>query len=123
MNTEAGTIGGGQVKIDGRWYTIDTDESQQIYFVYTKNSTSGGDGSTTPPTMNEPEHKKYIKYNGNDNYTLTLDVTGKKGETVGADVLLVIDKSGSMGSGYGSGYYNLMPTVKTSVEQTIVPSS
>ena len=112
---------GWQVKIDGRWYTIDTDESQQIYFVYTKNSTSGGDGSTTPPTMNEPEHKKYIKYNGNDNYTLTLDVTGKKGETVGADVLLVIDKSGSMGSGYGSGYYNLMPTVKTSVEQTIVP--
>ena len=111
---------GEQVKIGDRWYTIDT-RSDKIYFVYTKNSTSGSGGSTTPPTMNEPEHKKYIKYNGNDNYTLTLDVTGKKGETVGADVLLVIDKSGSMGSGYGSGYYNLMPTVKTSVAQTIVP--
>ncbi len=109
---------GWQVKINGYWYTIDT-ESQKIYFVYTKNSTSGSGGSTTPPTMNEPEHKKYIKYNGNDNYTLTLDVTGKKGETVGADVLLVIDKSRSMGSGYGS--YNLMPTVKRSVAQTIVP--
>lgn len=109
-----------QVKIDGEWYGIRTNY-WKIYFVYTKNSTSGGGGSTTPPTMNEPEHKKYIKYNGNDNYTLTLDVTGKKGETVGADVLLVIDKSGSMGKGYGSGYYNLMPTVKESVRKTIVP--
>lgn len=43
-----------------------------------------------------PDHQKYIKSNGNDQYTLTLDVTGKVGEADPIDILLIVDKSGSM---------------------------
>lgn len=85
--------------------------------------------STTPdhPDSDElgtPEHRKYIKDNGKGTYTLTLDVTGKQGDTVGADVLLVIDKSGSMGKNKqgstDSTYFNLLPTLKNVVRDTIV---
>lgn len=47
-----------------------------------------------------PEHHKYIRYNGDDNYTLTLDVKGAyASETTRpkVDVLLIVDQSGSMG--------------------------
>lgn len=46
-----------------------------------------------------PEHHKSIHYNEDGSYTLTLDVTGKVDKTVKipkANVLLIIDKSGSM---------------------------
>ena len=46
-----------------------------------------------------PEHHKYIRYNGNDSYTLTLDVKGAyASESIRpkVDVLLIIDRSGSM---------------------------
>ena len=43
-----------------------------------------------------PDHQKYIKWNGNDQYKLTLDVTGKVGEADPIDILLIVDKSGSM---------------------------
>ena len=60
-----------------------------------------------------PSHHKYITYDAwTGEYTLNLDVTGKKGEAPGVDVLFVIDRSGSMGDGWGSQYYNLLPTVK-----------
>ncbi len=52
-----------------------------------------------------PEHHKYIRYNGNDSYTLTLDVKGAyASESVRpkVDVLLIIDKSGSMSEEIGS---------------------
>ena len=54
-----------------------------------------------------PEHHKYIRYNGDESYTLTLDVTGMyDSETVKQkmDVLLIVDKSGSMDEKYGSGW-------------------
>lgn len=53
--------------------------------------------------IGEPSHKKYITYNeSTGDYTLNLDVTGKKGEAEGVDVLFVIDTSGSMaGDRYG----------------------
>lgn len=54
--------------------------------------------------IGEPSHKKYITYNeATGDYTLNLDVTGKKGETKGVDVLFVIDTSGSMA---GEGWYD-----------------
>ena len=60
-----------------------------------------------------PSHHKYITYDAETGeYTLNLNVTGKKGEAPGVDVLFVIDRSGSMGSGFGSQYYNLLPEVK-----------
>ena len=65
---------------------------------------------TTTSDLGEPAHTKYITYNSaNGDYTLHLDVTGAKGSAKGLDVLFVVDTSGSMGSGYN----NLLPTVKT----------
>lgn len=58
--------------------------------------------------LGEPNHRKYITYNeATGDYTLNLDVTGKKGEAKGVDVLFVIDTSGSMSD------YNLLGNVKT----------
>lgn len=71
------------------------------------------DSSNTTSKLGEPAHRKYITYNKNTNdYTLNLDVTGAEGTADGVDVLFVIDTSGSMGSGRGSTYTNLLPTVK-----------
>lgn len=58
-------------------------------------------------TLGEPNHRKYITYNeATGDYTLNLDVTGRKGEAKGVDVLFVIDTSGSMAD------YNLLQNVK-----------
>lgn len=54
-----------------------------------------------------PEHHKYIRYNGNDSYTLTLNVKGAyDSESIKpkVDVLLIIDKSGSMSEEIRNGY-------------------
>ncbi len=64
-----------------------------------------------------PSHHKYITYDAQTGeYTLNLNVTGKKGEAPGVDVLFIIDRSGSMGTKpswvWGGTYYNLLPTVK-----------
>ena len=54
--------------------------------------------------IGEPSHNKYVTYNeATDDYTLNLDVTGKKGEREGVDVLFVVDTSGSMSS---NGWYD-----------------
>lgn len=57
----------------------------------------GGDGSGT---MQVPTHSKYIKDNGDFTYDLTLDVKGSVGSTTEKamlDIVIVFDKSGSMG--------------------------
>lgn len=73
-------------------------------------STVADTNGTTTSDLGEPAHTKYITYNSaSGDYTLHLDVTGAKGSAKGVDVLFVIDTSGSMGSGYN----NLLPTVKT----------
>ncbi len=62
---------------------------------------------TNENTLGEPNHRKYVTYNeATGDYTLNLDVTGKKGEAKGVDVLFVIDTSGSMSD------YNLLRNVK-----------
>lgn len=77
------------------------------------------DSSNTTSKLGEPAHRKYITYNKNTNdYTLNLDVTGAEGIADGVDVLFVIDTSGSMGSGRGSTYTNLLPTVKNLLNGT-----
>lgn len=58
-----------------------------------------------------PDHQKYIKSNGNDQYTLTLDVTGKVGEADPIDILLIVDKSNSMKD--NSGVTNVNNAIKT----------
>lgn len=68
---------------------------------------------TSTNSLGEPAHTKYITYNANTaEYTLNLDVKGAKGDAPGVDVLFVIDRSGSMGSGSGSTYTNLLPEVQ-----------
>lgn len=63
--------------------------------------------------LGEPAHRKYIEYDASSGeYTLNLNVTGAKGEASGVDVLFVIDTSGSMGTGWGNDYYDLLPDVK-----------
>ena len=57
-----------------------------------------------------PDHQKYIQSNGNDQYKLTLDVTGKVGEADPIDILLIVDKSGSM---EGSGVTNVNAAIST----------
>ena len=106
---------------DQEWLTsadIGTELNGDIYFIYERNSSSGGGtgGGNTEGTLGAPQHKKYIEENvqGQD-YTLNLDVTGKRGEKVGVDVLLVLDKSGSMNN------YSLMTPMKECVTKTILP--
>lgn len=65
-----------------------------VYLVYDTDTDSSTSGGADPLTA--PEHNKYIRYNGGDDYTLTLDVKGTKTSDVGADVLFVLDISGSM---------------------------
>lgn len=61
-------------------------------------------GETPDPTPRDLNHEKYIKSNGDqgNTYDLTLTVSGKVGsETNRAllDIMLIVDKSGSMGDG------------------------
>ena len=72
--------------------------NNDIYIEYKRvpgTTTPGGDNPELDP-LQEPLHRKYIKFNGDKDYTLTLDVTGDKGDEIGVDVLLVLDRSGSM---------------------------
>ena len=54
----------------------------------------------TPPTPVDLGHSKYVKYNGNDTYDLSLDVQGAVNEEQGdpkkLDILYVVDRSPSM---------------------------
>ena len=80
------------------WLSSGDKTEGDIYFIYKKDdsSSSGGGSDDGTSTLGTPDHKKYIKQNTIDNYTLSLDVTGKVGETLPIDILLIIDKSGSM---------------------------
>lgn len=66
--------------------------------------------STKVAQLPAPDHQKYIKSHGKDKYTLTLDVTGKVGEADPIDILLIVDKSGSM---EGSGVTNVNDAIST----------
>lgn len=96
-----------------------------IYFVYQKEDSSEGGSDDETNTLGTPDHNKYITQNSIDDYTLSLDVTGKRGEESGIDVLLVIDKSGSMDDTkvwVGNQRKNLLNAIKDIVENKIVPS-
>lgn len=70
-------------------------------------------GETEEPALGEPAHNKYIEYDASTGeYTLNLDVTGEKGEAKGADILFVIDTSGSMADSISWGGKSYLQTVK-----------
>lgn len=112
---------------NGNWSDIEANWEwgtayYDVYIVYKLNSSGGGD-TGGEGQLGAPEHRKYIKENKlGEDYTLTLDVKGERGQASGIDVLLVIDKSGSMGDGDGDEYYNLLPDLKSTVEEVIVPA-
>ena len=62
----------------------------------------------TPPTPVDLGHSKYVKYNGNDTYDLSLDVQGavhsEKGDKVKVDLLYILDNSTSMDERIGGRY-------------------
>ena len=94
------------------------DTYYNIYFVYTKNTTppsggSGGSGGSSGSTLGAPAHQKYIKKNTDDNYTLTLDVTGEQGAATPIDILLIVDKSGSMNDNNNERYKNVNTAIST----------
>ncbi|MDD3261967.1 MAG: VWA domain-containing protein, partial [Oscillospiraceae bacterium] len=71
-------------------------------------SNNGLTNSNGEAELGVPAHQKYIKKNSDGTYTLSLNVTGdsqsSESQTAGkADVVLVIDTSGSMDEGVGNG--------------------
>ena len=81
-----------QVSSNGTEWT-DVTKSSVIYLVY-------GSDNEIPDSDLEVAHQKYIKKNDSGNYDLTLNVAGEvESQTVQAkvDVLLIVDRSGSMG--------------------------
>ena len=104
-----------QEKADKAQEEMETSEDDQPETERTEESQTE-DVTASPLMMNlqqstvgkvVPEHHKYIRYNGNDSYTLTLDVKGAyDSESIRpkVDVLLIIDKSGSMDEEIRNGY-------------------
>ena len=76
------------------------------------------------PELSPPAHQKYIKDNGDGNYILSLDVTGKLGEADPIDILLIIDKSNSMDNtrrkNVNSAIYTLINNLQSAQVETEV---
>lgn len=91
------------VMLDGTTQELSNNTSTKIYLVYTKNT----EGGHTGPSQTLA-HEKYVTYLNNHTYDLNLTVSGKKGSKANkakVDVLLILDRSGSMGetvSSWGS---------------------
>lgn len=83
-----------------KWKKIN-NKDDKLFFIYeaTDPGTGGGDGGGSDggmTTLGTPEHNKYIEKISDEDYKLSLDVTGKVGEEIPIDILLIVDKSGSM---------------------------
>lgn len=82
------------VMLNGTTQELSNNTSTKIYLVYTKNT----EGGHTGPSQTLA-HEKYVTYNDNHTYDLNLTVSGKKGSKANkakVDVLLILDRSGSM---------------------------
>ena len=93
--------------------TSSSGQSSRAMMAKASAKTLNAETNNVSEELGEPAHRKYIEYDASSGeYTLNLNVTGAKGEASGVDVLFVIDTSGSMGTGWGNQYYNLLPKVK-----------
>lgn len=93
--------------------TPSSGQSSRAMMAKASAKTLNAETNNVSEELGEPAHRKYIEYDASSGeYTLNLNVTGAKGEASGVDVLFVIDTSGSMGTGRGNQYYNLLPKVK-----------
>lgn len=88
-----------QYKAEGSNEWSDIAHNCNIYFIYEKNSSSGGSTGGASSATGNLAHSKYVKDNKDGTYNLTLDVVGAVGtETNPAevDIVFVLDLSGSM---------------------------
>ena len=80
--------------------TLNKSGSANIYLIYRQNTSSGGDSGNTPTeTDMQLSHEKYIKKKDDNKYDVTLNVSSKKGTKTSKkklDILLIVDRSGSM---------------------------
>lgn len=80
--------------------TLKKSGSANIYLIYRQNTSSGGDSGNTPTeTDMQLSHEKYIKKKDDNKYDITLNVSSKKGTKTSKkklDILLIVDRSGSM---------------------------
>ena len=86
-------------KAEGSNEWSDIAHNCNIYFIYEKDSSSGGSTGGGSSATGNLAHSKYVKDNGDGTYDLTLDVVGAVGtETNPAevDIVFVLDLSGSM---------------------------
>ena len=100
---------------DGSEYTVDNTKFDGVIKPTAPVSSMANSAArTASSTANDnelgaPAHRKYITYDETTGkYTLNLDVTGKKGDAEGVDILFVIDNSPSMAYPYS----NLLNEVK-----------
>ena len=78
--------------------------NRDIYLVYTKDESGGESGGTT--ILPKPSQSKTATRNDDGTYDLKLSISGDVGtvkEKAKIDVLLIVDKSGSMDDEFGSG--------------------
>lgn len=90
------------------WFEDDTSwsdiEGRTVFFLYSKDTTSGGGGGGGDVDVDLPEpsiSKTAIRNDDGETYSLNLSVTGGVGSqtsTTNVDVLLVVDESNSMNS-------------------------
>lgn len=74
-------------------------DNQSIYMVYRKDPSTPGSSSSGESGINQLAHRKYVKDNSDGTYDLTLNVIGAtatKENPAKADVVFVLDLSGSM---------------------------
>lgn len=72
---------------------------QKIYMVYAKDTSTPGSSSSGESGINQLAHRKYVEANEDGTYDLTLNVIGAtatKENPAKADVVFVLDLSGSM---------------------------
>ena len=98
----------------GSWKEF--NDNQNVYMVYSKDTTPGG---VDDSQLGAPTHRKYIKQNeiGKD-YTLTLDVTGGIGEAQTIDVMLIVDKSASMNNTRVNNVNNAIDTFVSTLQNS-----
>ena len=103
------------------WLNDRTDKEGDIYFIYKKDSSSGGGttGGGYSATGNLG-HSKYVTYNNDGTYDLTLDVVGAVGtETnpAAVDIVFVLDLSNSMEGNNLSEAKKAVKTLTSNIER------
>ena len=103
------------------WLNNRTDKEGDIYFIYKKDSSSGGGttGGGSSATGNLG-HSKYVTYNNDGTYDLTLDVVGAVGtETnpAAVDIVFVLDLSNSMEGNNLSEAKKAVKTLTSNIER------